>query len=87
MIKNEYRIDTLFNGVVKVFFVTKKKLGRWPFTYWACVHTEKIFEGTCQEKARQSIEQHVIDTRDDELKYREWKNDRGETRPEDYPCW
>lgn len=84
MIKIEYRIDTTFNGIVKAFFVTKKRVGRFPFRWWTIVDEEQIYVGDSKKEAQKAIDARVIIERGYEIKYREWKNDRGETRVEDY---
>jgi hypothetical protein len=78
MIKTRYRIDTYFNGMVKVFFITQKRIGNWPFRYWLDVHEETIYEGNTTKEAQEAINKHVAFIRDSEVKSRSWRNDRGE---------
>ena len=79
MIRIRYRIDTQFNGVVKSFFVIQKLVGTWPFRRWVSVHEETIYEGNSTTEAQEAIDKRVAYERDSEVKFRSWKDDRGDT--------
>lgn len=78
MIKLHYRIDILFNGVVKAYLVTMKRVGYWPLRKWIKVHEEQLYEGYSKTAADAAIQHRVGYERGAELKYSTYRNDRGE---------
>lgn len=80
----EYRIDTHFNGVVKAYLLSSKRVGTWPFRRWVKVHEEKLYEGRSVKEAQAAIDAQVVYERGSEVKSRSYRNARGE---EEIECW